>query len=411
MDNLGDWDVDPHELARPYITGPLPIMDAPLAITAGSLTSPPAGPAASGPPADEGGASAFTLIEPSSPPEATGGPISFTLIEPARPAEHDTAPLPAIGQSRRRRAGETDGRRPPRAGTARRWLLTVADRGPVMIGAAAMVVAVAGGLVLLITHSATTAGKCRQGGCAQAASRPSGTVLPAILPASLQPSATPPSAVSTRPAAVTTTAPATTVVTATPRPSVTSTVASPTPSPSATTPGLAPGSWVSVQATTACCTSFYIRHDDQDNRVVITQVTSASSGTDKADATWVVQAGLADRSCVSFESANQPGQYLRHYDFELYLEPSDGSAQFAEDATFCPRPGNSGQGYSLQSVNYPYKYIRHYDYVVYIASDGGSNPWDTPTLWPDDTTWRVDQPWASGTSSGSPGCGRSCRHP
>ena len=126
---------------------------------------------------------------------------------------------------------------------------------------------------------------------------------------------------------------------------------------------------------------------------MITRITPGSSAGAKADATWIVRAGLADGACVSFESANDPDYYLRHYDFELYLDPDDGSAQFAQDATFCPQPGNSGQGYSFQSVNYPDKYIRHYDYVVYIASDGGSNPWDTPALWPDDTTWLVSQPW------------------
>jgi non-reducing end alpha-L-arabinofuranosidase len=127
--------------------------------------------------------------------------------------------------------------------------------------------------------------------------------------------------------------------------------------------------------------------------VVITQITAGSSAQTKADATWLVQAGLANSSCISFESVNDPGEYLRHYDFELYLDPDDGSAQFAMDATFCPQPGNSGQGYSFQSINYPNKYIRHFDYVVYIASDGGSNPWDNPNLWPDDTTWLVTQPW------------------
>jgi hypothetical protein len=127
--------------------------------------------------------------------------------------------------------------------------------------------------------------------------------------------------------------------------------------------------------------------------VVITQITSGSPATTKADATWIVQAGLADSSCISFESANDPGQYLRHYDFELYLEPDDGGSQFAQDATFCPRPGNSGRGYSFDSVNYPNKYIRHFNYVVYIASGGGFNPWDTSTLWTEDTTWVVSQPW------------------
>jgi len=126
---------------------------------------------------------------------------------------------------------------------------------------------------------------------------------------------------------------------------------------------------------------------------VITQITPGSPPNDKADATWIVQAGLANGSCVSFESANGPGLYLRHQNFELYLDQNDGSSQFANDATFCPQPGNSGQGYSFQSVNYPDEYIRHYDYVVYIASDGGRNPWDDANLWPDDTTWLVSQPW------------------
>jgi hypothetical protein len=150
---------------------------------------------------------------------------------------------------------------------------------------------------------------------------------------------------------------------------------------------------ISVNATTACCTAFYIRHDDGDDRVVITEITAGSSALAKADATWIVQAGLANSACISFESANDPGQYLRHFDFELYLEPNDRSSQFAQDATFCPRPGNSGRGYSFESVNYPNKYIRHFDYVVYLASNGGSNKWDSATLWPDDTTWLVTKPW------------------
>lgn len=128
--------------------------------------------------------------------------------------------------------------------------------------------------------------------------------------------------------------------------------------------------------------------------MVITRTTQGSSPLAKADATWVVRAGLAASGCISLESANEPGQYLRHYEFELYLQRDDGSTQFALDATFCPRPGNSGIGYSFQSVNYPDKYVRHYDYVVYIASHGGPSPWDNNlSVWPEDTTWLVTQPW------------------
>ncbi len=155
-----------------------------------------------------------------------------------------------------------------------------------------------------------------------------------------------------------------------------------------------PGARLSLPATTSCCTSDYLQHDASDNKVVIAPVTSGSSATAKADATWIVEPGLADSSCISFQSANQSGQYLRHYAFELYLETNDGTTQFADDATFCPRTGNSGTGYSFQSFNYPAKYIRHYNFVAYIASDGGSNRWDTTSLWAQDTSWLAASPWA-----------------
>ncbi|MGH6656843.1 MAG: AbfB domain-containing protein, partial [Actinocrinis sp.] len=158
--------------------------------------------------------------------------------------------------------------------------------------------------------------------------------------------------------------------------------------------GLTPGARVSLRATTACCTGDYLRHDDSDTRAVISAITSGSSSTDKSDATWIVHAGLANSSCVSFESANDAGHYLRHSNFELYLNANDNSSQFAQDATFCPQSGNNGQGVSLQSVNYTNKYIRHYNFTVYVASDGGSNAWDSATSWADDTSWIVASPWA-----------------
>jgi Alpha-L-arabinofuranosidase B (ABFB) domain len=326
----------------------------------------------------------------------------------------DTAPLPAHVlvpaqvPAGRRRPGDTGGRHRSRhTASPRKWFLALTFyRLLVAIAAAVAIAAFAGGvfLFMLPNHSTTTlASKCQPSSCRQGAPRSPGTVLPVTVPASASdyPVATPSAnwavtaqATGGQAAALpTATVTAASSATATAAPSVTATAASPSPSTASTAPGLTPGSRISIQATTACCTSFYIQHDDSDNRVVITQLTPGSSATADADATWIVQAGLADGSCVSFESANDPGEYLRHYDFELYLDPDDGSSQFASDATFCPQPGNSGQGYSFQSVNYPNMYIRHYDYVVYLASDGGPNPWDTSTLWPDDTTWLVSQPW------------------
>ncbi|MEW1912949.1 alpha-L-arabinofuranosidase B [Kitasatospora sp. NPDC085895] len=156
---------------------------------------------------------------------------------------------------------------------------------------------------------------------------------------------------------------------------------------------LTPGSRISLQATTApCCTSHYLRHDDADTKVVISSLKSASSATDKADATWIVRTGLADTSCVSFESANSPGQFLRHSNYQLYLNTDTGGSSFAKDATFCPTAGNSGAGMSFQSANFPTKYLRHYNYTAYIASNGGSNAWDSSNSWTADTSWLVTQP-------------------
>ncbi|MEW2122002.1 alpha-L-arabinofuranosidase B [Streptomyces sp. NPDC005474] len=160
------------------------------------------------------------------------------------------------------------------------------------------------------------------------------------------------------------------------------------------TGSIAPGSRISLQATTSCCTGNYIRHDGSDTKVVISPVDSSSSATVKADSTWIVRAGLANSACVSFESANNSGQYLRHSNFQIYLNANDNSSQFAQDATFCPQPGQNGQGYSFQSVNYPDKYLRHYNYTLYPASNGGSNAWDSATFWTDDTSWLVAQPWS-----------------
>lgn len=166
--------------------------------------------------------------------------------------------------------------------------------------------------------------------------------------------------------------------------------------PTGITGTLTPASEISLRATTACCTSDSLRHQFNagSNTTVLSAIAATSSLSDKQDATWIVRRGLADNSCISFEAKNYPGYYLRHFNFMLFLQPDDGSPQFATDSTFCSVPGISGQGTSFRSYNYPNKYIRHYSYWGYIASQGGTNPWDSSILWPEDVTWTVSQPWA-----------------
>ena len=153
------------------------------------------------------------------------------------------------------------------------------------------------------------------------------------------------------------------------------------------------GPLVSLQTTAGGTSSDFIKHDDTDDLVVTAPITASSTQADKQDATWVEAAGLANPSCVSFESVTKPGSYLRHMNFQFHLQPNDGSALFSQDATFCPQTGNSGQGVSFQSVNFNTKYIRTFDNTVYLASDGGTNPWDDATSWASDSSWLVDQPW------------------
>jgi hypothetical protein len=152
-----------------------------------------------------------------------------------------------------------------------------------------------------------------------------------------------------------------------------------------------PGSTVSLRATTACCTTRYLNHSG--SSVATSVVTSGSSATDKANASWIVRAGLANSSCVSFESRTTSGNFLRHQNYQLYLNANDGSSLFAQDATFCPQSGRNGQGTSFASSNFPSRFIRHYNNLVYIAGNGGTNAFDSATSWSDDVSWVPTGAW------------------
>jgi hypothetical protein len=154
---------------------------------------------------------------------------------------------------------------------------------------------------------------------------------------------------------------------------------------------LTPGSTISLRATTACCTTRYVRH--QNDNAVTSVISSGSPALDKSDGTWIVRRGLASGSCVSFESRNFPGDFLRHFNFQLLRQPMDGTAIFRADATFCPQAGQSGQGTSFASFNFPTRFIRHFNNTVYIASNGGANTFDSATSWAADVSWAVSSPW------------------
>ncbi|MFD9698694.1 AbfB domain-containing protein [Lentzea sp. NPDC059081] len=143
-----------------------------------------------------------------------------------------------------------------------------------------------------------------------------------------------------------------------------------------------PDEVVSLRVTTTGYTDRYLRHS---GGVARTDVITDDTG--RLDATYLVRPGLASSSCLSFESRNFPGQFLRHANSVLRKDTNDGSALFRGDATFCAREGSGGT--ALESYNIPGAFVRHYNSNVYLARQGGSNPWDTANSFAADTTWAI----------------------
>ncbi|MEV4708829.1 AbfB domain-containing protein [Actinoplanes sp. NPDC049316] len=102
-------------------------------------------------------------------------------------------------------------------------------------------------------------------------------------------------------------------------------------------------------------TGYRVRH--RDFRARIDRIAATSSSLDRADATFTVRAGLAGSGCVSFESVNYPGSFLRHRDGGIRLEPRDGTARYAADATFCPEAGRRANTVLLRSQSHPDRYL------------------------------------------------------
>ncbi|KAF2133096.1 carbohydrate-binding module family 42 protein [Dothidotthia symphoricarpi CBS 119687] len=152
------------------------------------------------------------------------------------------------------------------------------------------------------------------------------------------------------------------------------------------------GSSISLRATTAGYTTRFLAHTGSN---VTTQVVTSSSSTAlKQQASWTVRTGLGNSACVSFESKDTTGSYIRHNNFVLQLNANDGTKQFHEDATFCPQTGLSGSGTSIRAWGYPTRYFRHYDNVTYVASNGGVHTFDAAASFNADATWAVTTSFA-----------------
>lgn len=82
---------------------------------------------------------------------------------------------------------------------------------------------------------------------------------------------------------------------------------------------------------------------------------------EKLDANWkIVPALNGNESCVSLESRNYPGQYLRHENFRIKLSAFQNTTLYKNDASWKLKPGlYQNQGNSFESFNVPNYFIRH----------------------------------------------------
>ncbi|MDC0712210.1 AbfB domain-containing protein [Stigmatella sp. ncwal1] len=162
-------------------------------------------------------------------------------------------------------------------------------------------------------------------------------------------------------------------------------------SPSA--PGKTALSWVPLRlnvyhtfgVTTPNYTNRVLRHYESLARTDVI----GTSPVEKADSSFRVVTGLADSGCYSLQSQNYPDKYLRHASSRIRIDSRDGTRAFDEAATWCTRPGLSGQGVSLESYNFPGRYMRHANSEVWLAQRGGSLPSDAEYSFNDDASWKA----------------------
>ncbi|KAI0972446.1 carbohydrate-binding module family 42 protein [Xylaria arbuscula] len=157
-------------------------------------------------------------------------------------------------------------------------------------------------------------------------------------------------------------------------------------------PAVNVGSRVSLRVTTPGYDTRYIAHT---GATVNTQVvTSSSDSTLKQQSSWTIRQGLGNSACLSFESVDTPGSFIRHANYQLMVNANDNSKIFGEDATFCPQTGVNGQGNSFRSWSYPARYWRHYNALLYIAGNSGPHEFDNPAVFNDDISFVVSSSFA-----------------
>ncbi len=132
----------------------------------------------------------------------------------------------------------------------------------------------------------------------------------------------------------------------------------------------------------------YIRH-----MFFTGELTTVATDLDKQDATFRVVPGLADSTiaatyqCVSFESWNFPGYFLKDENGTLVLRRRlTCNVEFDRNATFMQVAGLAdGSAESFESYTKPGHFIRHWNFHLYVELSEG-------TFFDEDATFRLESP-------------------
>jgi galactose oxidase len=107
----------------------------------------------------------------------------------------------------------------------------------------------------------------------------------------------------------------------------------------------------------------------------------------KADASFAVRPGLADPACYSLEAKNFANHFVRTDGGRIRLDrrPTSQSADFDLSATFCARRGFTGTDVSLEAKGKPGWFLRHRNFELWL------DRFDGLKLFTRDATFRVIQ--------------------
>ena len=96
------------------------------------------------------------------------------------------------------------------------------------------------------------------------------------------------------------------------------------------------------------------------------RVAISSSASDKD---WIVRAGLAGKG---FSLESQSGGFLRHRNYQVWVDPESSADLYKKDSSFTIEQGAAGKGISFKSVNFPSHSLRHAGYNLWIHAHDGS---------------------------------------